>query len=175
VKYKKSIYVQDSFFNEELFKTIQREVVSLEFKSRYNDISEKSPHYGDHQRTYHHVQLSSDNKNVLEVKKNIKKYFDYTVKKIKSNYFLSFPNTPPIPHEDSECEYNCLIYIVGDKLINNGTGFYEKLNDEYQLHTHIGFKENRAIFFNSLLSHSSLQFAGNSTPRYIMANFCYDR
>ena len=70
MKYKKSIYVQDSFFNEELFKTIQREVVSLEFKSRYNDISEKSPHYGDHQRTYHHVQLSSDSKNVLEVKKN---------------------------------------------------------------------------------------------------------
>ena len=60
---------------------------------------------------------------------------------------------------------------MGDKLINNGTGFYEKLNDEYQLHTHIGFKENRAIFFDSTKWHSPLQFAGNSTPRYVMANF----
>ena len=94
------------------------------------------------------------------------------MKKINSNYFLSFPNTPAIPHEDGG-EYNCLIYIVGDKLINNGTGFYEKLNNKYHLHTHIGFKENRAIFFNSQIDHSSLQFAGNSTPRYVMANFCY--
>ena len=177
MKNKKSIYVQDNFFNEEIFKTIQKEVISLEFKSRYNDISEESSHddpqYGDHQKTYHHVKLSSDSKGVLEVKKNIKKYFDYTVKTIESFYFLSFPNTPAIPHDDL-CTYNCLIYLIGDKLINNGTGFYEKFNDEYQLHTHIGFKENRAIFFNSSIYHSPLQFAGNSTPRYIMANFCYD-
>jgi len=173
VKNKKSIYVQDNFFNEEIFKTMQKEIISLEFISRYNDISKGENNYGDHQRTYHHVELHSDAKIVLEVKKNIKKYFNYTVKKIKSNYFLSFPNTPAIPHED-DSEYNCLIYILGDKLINNGTGFYEKLNNKYHLNTHIGFKENRAIFFNSKIGHSSLQFAGNSTPRYVMANFCYD-
>tara|TARA_R110001599_G_scaffold121948_1_gene293722 strand:- start:14 stop:535 length:522 start_codon:yes stop_codon:yes gene_type:complete len=173
MKNKKSIYVQDNFFSEKIFKTMQREIVSLEFKSRYNNVPEGGTGYGDHQRTYHHVELNSDAKIVLEVKKNIKKYFNFTVKKINSNYFLSFPNTPAIPHEDGG-EYNCLIYIVGDKLINNGTGFYEKLNNKYHLHTHIGFKENRAIFFNSQIDHSSLQFAGNSTPRYVMANFCYE-
>lgn len=170
---KKSIYVQDNFFSNKIFKTMQREIVSLEFKSRYSNFSEEEKGYGDHQRTYHHVELNSDAKIVLEVKKNIKKYFNFTVKKINSNYFLSFPNTPALPHKDAG-EYNCLIYIVGDKLINNGTGFYEKLNNKYHLHTHIGFKENRAIFFNSKIGHSSLQFAGNSTPRYVMANFCYD-
>ena len=36
---KKSIYVQDNFFNNKIFKTMQREIVFLEFKSRYNDIS----------------------------------------------------------------------------------------------------------------------------------------
>ena len=39
MKNKKSIYVQDNFFNKEIFKTMQKEIISLEFRSRYNDIS----------------------------------------------------------------------------------------------------------------------------------------
>jgi|TARA_R100001460_G_scaffold6127_1_gene16268 hypothetical protein len=176
VKNKKSIYVQDNFFDKEIFQIIQNEVLSSEFKPRHSDVYKKSSddsQRGEHQKTYHHVQLLLDSKCVLETKKNIKKYFDYTVKRIESYYFLSFPNTPAIPHHDV-CAYNCLIYLVGDKLINNGTGFYEKFNDQYQLHTHIGFKENRAILFNPSIHHCPLQFAGNSTPRYIMSNFCHD-
>jgi len=172
VKNKKSIYIQDNFFEDTFFSTLQKEVLLLEFSSRFNDLDEinhEDPNI--YQRNYHNVALSNESKVVLEVKKNIKKYFDHTVKNINSNYFLSFPNTPPIPHEDGDSSYNCLIYLIGDKLVNNGTGFYEKLNDEYQLHTHIGFKENRAIFFDSSIYHSPLQFAGNSTPRYVMANF----
>jgi len=66
---KKSIYVQDNFFSNKIFKTMQREIVSLEFKSRYSNFSEEEKGYGDHQRTYHHVELNSDAKIVLEVKK----------------------------------------------------------------------------------------------------------
>ena len=55
--------------------------------------------------------------------------------------------------------------------INNGTGFYEKEKEGLTLHTHIGFKENRAIFFDSTIYHSPLLFAGNSGPRYAMANW----
>lgn len=107
-----------------------------------------------------------------EVVKKIKKFSNFSVKQMTSSYFLSFPNTPAIPHADPGL-YNCLIYLVGDKLVNNGTGFYEKIDDKgnFSLHTHIGFKENRAIFFDSSIGHSPLQFAGNSTPRYVMANF----
>jgi len=89
---------------------------------------------------------------------------------MESFYFLSFPNTPAIPHQD-HADFNCLIYLLGNPLINNGTGFYIDQGEEQILNSHVGFKENRALFFDAKIYHSPLQFAGNSTPRYIMANF----
>ena len=163
-----NIYIQDNFFEKKFFKRLQEEVLTLEFKSRYKDLSGEAFN-NIYQRNYHHVYLSEDAPVVLEVIKNIKKHFNYSFKKINANYLLSFPNTPAIPHED-EVDFNCLIYLIGDKLINNGTGFYEKNNEECSLHTHIGFKENRSVFFDAKIWHSPLQFAGDSTPRYIMAN-----
>ena len=73
---------------------------------------------------------------------------------------------------DGRCDYTHLenkTYLTS--LINNGTGFYEKEKEGLTLHTHIGFKENRAIFFDSTIYHSPLLFAGNSGPRYAMANW----
>ena len=166
------IFVQDNFFEEDFLKNIQKEIVTMPFSSRYNDIATKNKkNLNMGQRTYHQVELLQNSLVVSKVKDKIKQHFNVGgIQEMLSYYFLSFPNTNPIPHEDKSV-YNCLIYLLGDTLINNGTGFYEKNQNEYVLHTHIGFKENRAIFFSSSIWHSPLQFAGNSTPRYIMANF----
>ena len=163
------IFVQDDFFQDDFLKQLQQELVTMDFTSRYHETKNKNNH-NVYQRNYHQVHLSQESKVVLKVKDNIKKYFNAVVDEIVSYYFLSFPNTPAIPHKDVGT-YNCLIYLLGDTLINNGTGFYEKNGDNYSLHTHIGFKQNRAIFFSSRIWHSPLQFAGESTPRYVMANF----
>jgi len=172
---KNNIYVQDNFFDKNFLKKLQKEIVQLTFSSRYADLKktlkEGNPALNDCQRNIHHVELKEDAPVVLEVIKKIKKYFNYEVKDMESNYFLTFPNTPPIPHSDDFSTFNCLIYILGSKLMNNGTGFYEKVKDNFQLHSHVGFKENRAIFFDSRIMHSPLQFAGNATSRYIMTNF----
>jgi len=172
---KNNIYIQDNFFEDNFFKKLQEEVVRLEFKSRYKYISEtqkeQSPLQTKYQRTYHHVQLPLDSPVVEQTIYNIKEFFNYSISNIESNFLLSFPNTPPFPHQDALCTHNCLIYLVGDSLTNNGTGFFEKQGEDLNLHTHIGFKQNRAIFFDSKLWHSHLQFAGNATPRYVMANF----
>ena len=171
---KHNIFVQDNFFEDNFLKKLQAGVMSMEFTSRYNDFSKELKKDNSlnniYQRNFHHVKLSPNIPVVREVVSNIKKYFNHSTKNITSWYFLSFPNTPAVPHEDGSV-FNCLIYLIGDKLVNNGTGFYEKENDDYVLHTHIGFKENRAIFFDSKKWHSPLQFAGKSTPRYVMANF----
>ena len=169
---KSNIYIQDNFFEDNFLKKIQKEIVSMQFSSRYNDIATNDKkNLNISQRTYHQVDLSQDSLVVSEVKHKIKQHFNVGgIQEMLSYYFLSFPNTNPIPHNDKSV-YNCLIYLLGDTLINNGTGFYEKNQNEYILHTHIGFKQNRAIFFSSSIWHSPLQFAGNSTPRYVMANF----
>ena len=47
-------------------------------------------------------------------------------------------------------------------------GIFVKINN---LNTHVGFKENRALIFDSKISHASTQFEKNCGSRYVMANF----
>jgi len=76
----------------------------------------------------------------------------------------------PLFHKDIEngCVANFLLFIKGEPLLNNGTGFMK--NDS--LSAHIGFVENRAIFFNGAkIMHSDLQSFGDSSPRYTLNMF----
>ena len=70
-----------------------------------------------------------------------------------------------------ENDINCLVYLKGNHLLNSGTGFYNKVGNEFVLNTHVGFKENRAIIFDSKIRHCSLQFNENTDSRFVMANF----
>jgi|TARA_R110002020_G_scaffold46611_2_gene132565 hypothetical protein len=82
----------------------------------------------------------------------------------------------PIPHTDGQhiggihqpAPYNILFYLKGEKLLNNGTGFY--VNGE--LSAHVGFVENRALFFKGGdIYHTNLQYFGDSSPRYTLITF----
>jgi hypothetical protein len=66
---------------------------------------------------------------------------------------------------------NFLLHVKGEPLLNNGTGFLKN----NQLATHIGFIENRALFFNgSKIWHSDLQALGDSSKRYTLNIFYKD-
>ena len=173
------IFVQDNFFDLDTLNKIQQEVTSTEFgireKSDVNNELASSRYYFEH-------PLSTESDVAKEVTKLIQKYFYRKVdtynkeKPHQINYFLSNPKEA-IPHKDTphpelDIDYNCLIYLKGEHLLNNGTGFYENINNQLQLNTHIGFKENRAILFNGNIYHSPLQWAdNNSSFRYCIANF----
>ena len=173
------IFVQDNFFDLDTLYKIQQEVVSIDFatreKANVNNELASSRYYLEH-------PLSLESDVAKEVRKLIQKYFYREVdthnknKSHQINYFLSNPKEA-IPHKDTphpelDIDYNCLIYVKGEFLLNNGTGFYENINGELQLNTHIGFKENRAILFNGNIFHSPLQWADdNSSFRYCIANF----
>tara|TARA_R100001509_G_scaffold147281_1_gene104602 strand:- start:94 stop:600 length:507 start_codon:yes stop_codon:yes gene_type:complete len=74
----------------------------------------------------------------------------------------------PLPHYDSN-KYAFLLYLKGEPLLNNGTGFY---NDEGNLYHHVGFMENTALFFNAdKILHTGLQSFGESSPRYCINLF----
>jgi len=164
---KNHIHIQDNFFDSKFIQTLQKELITLEFKHRFSTFK----HINNYDHNYHHVELTEDAPVVQEVTKQLKTHFNFSsIKYMQSSYLLSFPNTPAVPHQD-ESDFNCLIYLLGNPLINNGTGFYIEQEGNQVLNSHVGFKENRAIFFDAKIYHSPLQFAGNSTPRYIMANF----
>jgi hypothetical protein len=57
------------------------------------------------------------------------------------------------PHtDDKNSKMNLYLQIEGGTKLNHGLGFYTDNN----LDTHIGFKENRAVLFDSNLLHSPL-------------------
>ena len=173
------IFVQDNFFDLDTLNKIQQEVTSIEFgireKSDVNNELASSRYYFEH-------ALSTESDVAKEVTKLIQKYFYRKVdtynkeKPHQINYFLSNPKEA-IPHKDTphpelDIDYNCLIYLKGEHLLNNGTGFYamNKLK-ELELSIHVGFKCNRAIFFSSDVYHTPLQWAGNGSFRYSICNF----
>ena len=73
-----------------------------------------------------------------------------------------------------EHDMNILVYLQGEELLYNGTGFWTKENQDgsVDLNTYIGFKINRGIFFNGgEIKHADLQGLGPSSPRYALTLF----
>jgi len=162
---KDRVIIQDNFFDKEIYNEILYDISKLKFSNRNTVVNNKNIY----QKIYFNVPLNKKHFAVVEVLKKLKEY-NLDLNLNESNYFLSTKHEEPTPHCDST-DVNCLIYLKGIQILNSGTGFYEKQNDEYVLNRHIGFKENRAIIFDSKIFHSSLQFNDVTATRYVMANF----
>jgi len=103
--------------------------------------------------------------------KKIKKQFfpNVNLKPDNWSYHLRH-NAKKIMSHNDENDYNFLLYLQGKELIYNGTGFYTKK----QLHSYLGFVQNRAIFFDGKNNtHTDLQALGESSPRHTI-NIFYD-
>ena len=161
------IIVKDNFFNKTLFKEIYADLDKVKFVNRFTKIK------ANKQRIYFDVLLGRDHPGCIALKSFFKNELGVLVKKLDSSYFLSTKYEEPFPHTDA-AKINCIIYLKGGSLINNGTALYEKNNEGVDvINSHIGFKENRAVVFSGR-THASLQFAEGSTARFIMANFIED-
>ena len=163
------LIVKDNFFSDEIYKKIVHDISTLPFTNRSIDLSAKGNN-SVYQKLYFHVPLDINHFAVTEVDRLLSN-FGFDLKRCEHCYFLSAKHKEASPHDDSLVDLNCLIYIKGEELINSGTGFYDKKENEYVLNRHIGFKENRAIIFDSRISHASLQFNEGSEKRYIISNF----
>ncbi len=161
---KNKILVVDNFFNSNTLDKIKYDLSKNVFTNRFTERDNTV-----YQKIYFNVNLSSKHFAVKEVCEKLKK-INFKIKDIVSHYFLSTTHKEATPHTDPN-EYNCLIYLQGEHFLNSGTGFFDKIDNNYVLNSHIGFKENRAIIFDSDISHCSLQFDSNSAKRYVMANF----
>jgi len=163
-KIKDLLIVKDNFFDDKIYKKIVHETSNLKFENRSTSLK------GLYQKTYFHVQLDSNHFAVKEVNKLLNNYGFNSLGSFGHNYFLSTKHEEATPHDDSG-DLNCLIYIKGNEIINSGTGFYDEKEGNYVLNRHIGFKENRALIFDSKIFHASLQFNEGAGTRYVMANF----
>jgi hypothetical protein len=169
------IYVRDNFIPEKKYNLICEDVLKADYtpppEKNRKAVEEGSGTPGG--SYWFEKKIPLDCEVALICKKLIKDKFNYKVKRFhQCCYTIVVAEKQFAPHIDSFTAYHCLIYLLGDEKINNGTGFYVKDDKgDLILHTHIGFKQNRAIMFSADNYHAPLLWAGNSSSRYSLANF----
>jgi hypothetical protein len=167
---KDCLIVKDNFFNKKVYEEILLDISRLKFENR--NVSIKDSLKSAYQTIYFNVPLDKQH---FAVKESVKilNDFGFNIYFGDSFYFLSAAHKAGATVHNDSADLNCLIYIKGRELMNSGTAFYDynKEEDEYILRTHVGFKENRALIFDSKIYHSTTQFEEGSSSRYVMANF----
>ena len=171
-----TLFIKDNFFSTERHKTLCEEMLQISYKPPPSEMRKKSKSC-----YWHEFVLSNGDPTQIEIGQLIQKYFYYEVQSCWRTIYTMVgpaPGHSADPHTDKDegrIHYQCLIYIMGDERITNGTGFFttKKIGDKVEntLSNHIGFKPNRAIFFDSDIKHTPLHWSGESSFRYSIGNF----
>lgn len=164
----KKIYIVDDFLTEKELKEVSNFALTLS----YGPVANKMAYFGNRAE----VVINDKNKWIFEKIKN--HFFPNENYKAHQNVYVyhmrANQNVKEINAHRDESEYNFLLYLYGEELVYNGTGFWTKQTKDgnLDLNTYIGFKRNRGIFFNgSDILHGDLQALGPSSPRYALTLF----
>jgi hypothetical protein len=168
---KDHIIIKDNFFDGNIYKEIILDISKLKFTNRYKLVPEDAKNLS--QKIYFDVPLDNNHFAVKEVLKKLFENYSLDLLNYEHSYFLSTKHKEATPHNDPHSDVNCLIYLKGESFLNSGTAFYDydEEKNQYTINKHVGFKENRAIIFDSSIFHASLQFNAGAGSRYVMANF----
>jgi len=158
----KDIVVIDNFFDEKEFKVLKNFLDKISFTPLiYKETGDSYGFGHSFKKIEENEWLFSKIKNSLIKDKNLILS--------ESSFRLRHNFKKALPHNDKDfANYSFICYLKGKELMYNGTGFY---NNKKNLDRYIGFKENRAVFFNSEIFHTDLQALGESSPRYSLNIF----
>ena len=152
----KFVMYVDDFLEEKTLKSLQNTLMNLNYAKVDNPQGQV---YGQR----HTFPKSFHNDPLLKL---IKQYFfpHRNLEPISVSAHYRQNKDEPLFHidDDKGNVANFLLFVKGKPLLNNGTGFMHN----NQLSSHIGFVENRALFFNGMkIPHSDLQSFGDSSNR----------
>ena len=155
----------DNFLSPETLESLQETFLKL----NYSEVKNPDGQIYGYRHTFPH---SFHNDPLLQL---IKKYFfpNRNLLPISVSAHLRQNDKEPLFHVDVEHGNvaNFLLFVKGESLLNNGTGFISGKS----LSSHVGFIENRALFFNgSKIAHSDLESFGDSSKRYTLNIFYKD-
>tara|TARA_Y100000004_G_scaffold18825_1_gene19353 strand:- start:3642 stop:4175 length:534 start_codon:yes stop_codon:yes gene_type:complete len=165
--------IKNNFFDKQDFLALKNQLTTLEYvPPKQTDVERMLNHVYWHQRE---VQNNSEVADLIA--KKIKQYFNFVVEEYTHIYFTMCGNQPTLhPHVDltDTVKYQCLIYIAGPTDLYSGTGIFKKENTVLENMEQgpvdvIGFKENKAIFWDSNVIHCPAQTENTGTWRYSIA------
>jgi hypothetical protein len=146
------IYVLDNFLENHFFEFLKNFSKSSEVKyspKYFAGVSEKTDKntYGFRQNIY------LDDKICIYIKNRCLEKFKYKILELSECGLDKRKLTQFKPHTDEKGGImNLYLQIEGQTKLNHGIGFYTDNN----LDIHVGFKENRAVLFNSNIYHTPL-------------------
>jgi hypothetical protein len=144
------ITIKDNFIEQKLYKSIYDKIPFYIYNEDYfSKLENKSDYLFRGKKT---------EKNIADyLRKKCEKLYNKKFKEYYTGYTMVARNTQFVHTDKSEdCTHQLLVYIRGDESLHRGTGFYVEKNGNHELNTHIGFKQNRAIFWESSTHHSPL-------------------
>ena len=147
------IIIKDNFFNENILKRLQNTLPTLSYSAQYNAIE-----------NLNHIWFSCPaDEDITDITKDKCEKICNKKFKIRFCSYTMLATVEPIVHRDlgKETDHQIIIYIKGNTDLHKGTRFY--LNNE--LNTHIGFNENRAVFWHSNTMHSPLNWAADDQSK----------
>jgi hypothetical protein len=158
----KFVMYVDDFLSEETLKSLQETFQKINYSGVKNPEGKLYGHRHTFPKSFHDDPL-------LQL---IKQYFfpHRNLEPVSVSAHLRENKDEPLFHTDDDKGNvaNFLLFVKGEPLLNNGTGFMHN----NQLSSHIGFVENRALFFNGMkIPHSDLQSFGDSSNRYTLNIF----
>lgn len=160
MKNKLDLVIKDNFFTKKEYEIVVNNLDRISFIPKKNSQALFS--------YTHDFEKDVDNQWVFDKIKNV--FFkNKNLEVFESRFNMRHSNQKVLPHtDDTNATYNCLIYLKGEELMYNGTGFYHNNN----LHTYVGFVQNRALFFNGGdVLHTNLQALGPSSNRFTLNIF----
>ena len=149
------IRIKDNFLDKKIFNDIYSKINYYSYSGTKNHQECKS-------NGTSHIWFACDTE--LEIKNYVTKKVEKSLNKKLICTLCSYTmlqTAVSLVHSDAgECDYQSIIYIKGTANIHKGTGFYvsNKNINAFDLNTHIGFYENRAVIWESQAYHSPMNF-----------------
>tara|TARA_R100001163_G_scaffold63105_1_gene54562 strand:+ start:1328 stop:1849 length:522 start_codon:yes stop_codon:yes gene_type:complete len=146
------IHIKDNFIDADLYESIYEKIPFYTYSGQGHKYVNKVE---DHPHLFFGAPVEKEIADYI--RKKCEKLYN---KNFKENYctYTMVQRSKPMVHCDAGefTTHQIIVYIRGDVGLHRGTGFYIEKNNEYELNTHIGFNENRAIFWYSPVFHSPL-------------------
>ena len=153
-----NINIRDNFFDKNTFTELYDKIPYLQYRPDQNMI-DGIPHIW--------FSATVDPQLAVSIKERCEKTFN---KKLTIHFcsYTMLATVEPTVHRDYDEEktsHQVIIYIKGNTDLHKGTGFYIKSGDGLELNTHVGFVENRAVFWDSKAYHSPLNFTAEDKSK----------